>query len=185
MVSSETPTSVGGAKKEYKSTDTKVTFIKNNKEYTRVVYTNKRNTEYVKYENDWIPVSKLHKKGGSPPPQKKRKTVSKTVSWSSQLPTVDLNKSPPKSAYSRRKLAPPVILAPPAIPAPPATTLTTLRFALEQFKRRVIAEEAKEAENAAITLMNLSNSKNSSSGPNSSSNSRGYYNPATGKVVKK
>ena len=181
MVSSETSTSVGGAKKEYKSTDTKVTFIKNNKEYTRVVYTNKRNTEYVKYENDWIPVSKLHKKGGSPPPQKRRKTVS----WNPRLPApVDLNKSPPKSAYSRPKSAP-AILAPPVILTPPIT----LSSALKEYGKRKYIEDAKAAEYAVRTLMalskNRSNSKNSSSGPNGSSNSRGYYDPETGKVDKK
>uniref|UniRef100_A0A6C0KXV7 Uncharacterized protein n=1 Tax=viral metagenome TaxID=1070528 RepID=A0A6C0KXV7_9ZZZZ len=108
----KTPASVGGAKKEYKSTDTKITFIKNNKEYTRVVYTNKRNTEYVKYENHWIPVSKLHKKGGSPPTKKLKTVTSETgvderkkVTWKpgvGERSGIDLNKSPPHSAYSRQ-----------------------------------------------------------------------------------
>jgi len=106
----KTPASVGGAKKEYKSTDTKITFIKNNKEYTRVVYTNKKNTEYVKYENHWIPVSKLHKKGGSPPTKKLKTVTSETgvderkkVTWKPGVGDgIDLNKPPPTSAYSRR-----------------------------------------------------------------------------------
>lgn len=94
----KTSASVGGAKKEYKSTDTKITFIKNNKEYTRVVYTNKKNTEYVKYENHWIPVSKLHKKGGSPPKEERGVTWENGVG---EYSGINLNKLPPHSAYSR------------------------------------------------------------------------------------
>ena len=41
------------------STGTSITFTRDGKKVTRVIYKNARGTKYVKYDNEWVLVSKL------------------------------------------------------------------------------------------------------------------------------